>query len=336
MVYQKGWEFYVEPILKELPKDIEMLRISNNSNPRLFNPLYIWQSLKIAIQLRKAQIDLIHVQFFFPFLGYFLIFLKCPLVITLHEIEPRNLKGGLYGRISAFLLWCVIFLAPLLIRKSQRVIVLSESLKERLSENKPNLKVDFIPIGTTNYGKDDSNEQPRTVLFFGNVWWSKGLDILLKSMLASNLRDVKLVIAGDGKMPGEWLDLIEKGMVRFDIDLRNRHIGESEMHQLFSECTLVVLPYRSASTSSVLSTAFAYGKPVVASKTEYFLEVVKDGVTGFLADEAQFADRINRLIEDQALRLQMKRNIERYMNTRSWHRIAELHYQTYKEAMTVS
>lgn len=326
MVYQKGWDFYVDPIVDEMKGSIHVTKITNARNPRLFSPEYLLQALRMMLELVRCRPDIVHVQYFFPFLGYFLLLGRWKIVITLHEVRPRNLKGGSYGSVGAVLLWNAIFLAPFLIRKAKRLIVLTQTMKL-------NNRADVIPMGATNFSEVETPSQERTILFFGNMWWSKGLDILLRSVLSSDMRDIRLVVAGAGTMPDGWPELIRRCAEKFDVDLRNRRIGDDEMHSLFAESSIVALPYRSVSTSSVLTTAFAYGKPVVASAVGSFLDEVQDGKTGFLVREGRFAEAIRPILDDPRLRIQMEHNIREYMARRSWSSIAKAHVLTYQKAM---
>ncbi|MFZ9888374.1 MAG: glycosyltransferase, partial [Myxococcota bacterium] len=66
---------------------------------------------------------------------------------------------------------------------------------------------------------------------------------------------------------------------------------------LFARADLVVLPYRSATGSGVIPLAYHYGKPVLATRTGGLVDVVEDGVTGFLVppnDPAALAAGLRR------------------------------------------
>jgi glycosyltransferase involved in cell wall biosynthesis len=64
-------------------------------------------------------------------------------------------------------------------------------------------------------------------------------------------------------------------------------------------------------------TAYAFGKPVVATRAGNLPEYVQDGVTGLLVPPAnveQLAEAIVRLLSDDALRRRMGENATRWMH----------------------
>jgi glycosyltransferase involved in cell wall biosynthesis len=87
--------------------------------------------------------------------------------------------------------------------------------------------------------------------------------------------------------------------------------------ELFQRASLVALPYLSAASSGVLMTAYAFGRPVVATNISGLLEYVQDGVTGLLvapADVEQLAGAIVRLLSDDILRQRMGENAAHWVN----------------------
>src|SRR3990170_71755 len=61
---------------------------------------------------------------------------------------------------------------------------------------------------------------------------------------------------------------------------RNRERPNAKVAQLFEEAAVVVMPYIEASTSGVLATAYAFGKPTITTRVGCLPEIVLDGITG--------------------------------------------------------
>lgn len=126
---------------------------------------------------------------------------------------------------------------------------------------------------------------PETVLlFFGAVRPYKGLDVALEALarLPPN-RDVRLVVAGrfwEGHERYERL-VSELGLGE-RVELRDEYVTNEDAALAFSAADAVVLPYRSATQSGVVQLAFAYGRPVVATRTGGLPAAVADGRTGLL------------------------------------------------------
>ena len=114
------------------------------------------------------------------------------------------------------------------------------------------------------------------LLFFGNITYNKGIDILIDfyRKLSPNIKDkLHLVIAGnsiDGKLEG--IDIKQNE----GISVINRHIADDEMKYLFLKSSFVLLPYRITYQSGVLEMAFNYRKPVIVSDIPYFKSVISE------------------------------------------------------------
>lgn len=110
------------------------------------------------------------------------------------------------------------------------------------------------------------------ILFFGNVDYYKGVDILVDSFInSSQYNSRKLVIAGKG------LDFkSDANIIRI-----NRFINDSEIKSLFRNADVVVYPYRSATMSGVLSLAYYFGRKVFASSIPFFRENPNDEISYF-------------------------------------------------------
>lgn len=112
------------------------------------------------------------------------------------------------------------------------------------------------------------------VLFFGNINYNKGVDVLIEAVnkLDPAIRKrINVIIAGkdfDGavyKVSPEEKDL-------FHIVLR--HIEDDELIYLYKKIDYVALPYRKTSQSGILEMAFYFKKPILATKIPYFEQVL--------------------------------------------------------------
>ena len=81
-------------------------------------------------------------------------------------------------------------------------------------------------------------------------------------------------------------------------------ISEDRIRELFCDADVLALAYRDADGSGVMSQAFGFGLPVVASALPSFAEVIEDGGSGLLFDtddHVGMARCIERLASEPSL-----------------------------------
>jgi glycosyltransferase involved in cell wall biosynthesis len=146
------------------------------------------------------------------------------------------------------------------------------------------------------------------ILFFGRISKYKGIEYLIQAFnqISQNFPHVKLVIAGRGDL---WFEPANNGNIIF----LNRYIKTSELCGFIKNSLFVTVPYTDSTHSAVVATAYAFFKPVIATRVGGLPEVVKDGITGFLIppkDSSALASRMEQLITDNILLEQMQNNIQ--------------------------
>lgn len=254
--------------------------------------------------------DVVHVQWFqfSPVDYYFLNKLKkhgIKVIVSVHDILPFNEKKydmsfhkKIYGLCN-------------------QIIVQAETNIKRFNELFPenSKKVTFIPHGHfLNFVDKHEIEESRkhlnipsdktVLLFFGQIKKVKGVGILLEAFgkLAQKRDDLYLVIAGGVWKDdfGSYQEIIEKykltdKQIKTDISF----ISDNEVGYYYSACDIAILPYLDVYQSGVIQLVYAYGKPAVATAIAPFMEIVEDGVTGYLCkpnDVNSLIDTIERAV----------------------------------------
>jgi len=177
------------------------------------------------------------------------------------------------------------------------------------------------------------------LLFMGNLFPSKGPDVLIKAMprILKSFPNTRLVLAGKGILEQELKELAKKlGLeeyIRFPGfvtgSLKSRYYQAADVFALPSTMETEVLPI-------VLLEASAAGVPMVVSDLQTFRCIVEDGYNGLITkkgNEDELAHAIVLLLENQSLRDKMGENARGKVKDYSWDEIAEQTERVYKEVL---
>lgn len=173
------------------------------------------------------------------------------------------------------------------------------------------------------------------ILFFGRVSPYKGLKYLLRAlpMIKSSVPGICLTIAGEGDFQPDEVEC----MADDSVTVIHRRLDNAELAGLIQAAAVVVCPYTDATQSGVIMTAFAFGKPVVATRVGGIPEVVREGQTGVLVpprDPKALARAITELLLDESKRRRMESAIQGIARegTFAWDHIADETIAIYEKA----
>lgn len=169
------------------------------------------------------------------------------------------------------------------------------------------------------------------VLFFGYIHAYKGLDILLAAinLLTPENSGIKFVIAGSGS--SKELEELKKNRHCIVI---NRHLTNNELVGLNKNAQFVVCPYKSASQSGIIMTAFLFRRPIIASDVGAFSEVLENGVNGILVapnSPVELENAITKLFNNDNILKYMQSQVDSFSTKAAynWKSIAHKTKQVY-------
>lgn len=150
----------------------------------------------------------------------------------------------------------------------------------------------------------------RSILFFGQLSYYKGIDLLLQAIpkvLKVNPHEHFLIA---GKTNGFVLDKKLLDEYAHHITFIDDYLSVEQLSQLIHASKFVVCPYREATQSGVLMTAFAMGKTVLATNIGAFQEYISDGINGMLTspEPHSIANGIMKMLASNHY-LDMEKNI---------------------------
>ena len=250
-----------------------------------------------------------------------------------HEFANREAKSSFAGRLVDSL-----FSSPY--RAFSSIFLLSQSACDRFCEIYPEEagKTMVVPHGPellfperpgdvadlkARYRISDDDQ---LVLMFGGLRPSKGVPNLIEAFArVKDRRHARLLIAGYPSREFDAEAEIERisrlGLEdRAQIDLR--YLGMSELGSLIGLASVVVFPYRSATSSGALALAMSLGRPIIATAIGGLVDAVEDQITGRLV-EPDSPDAMAQALEDvlgdpNAAEEMAKRGQQVLLSERSW------------------
>ena len=298
---QSGMKHYSESLVHALAPAADVFYVRNYEScvtvpSRLvkLNPVSLrgWTGLfGLAREILRRRPAAIHLNSELPILlPLFPLFASFNSVITLHDAVPHEgerLSKRIFMRLHLLLLFVFI----------RKIIVHSAAIRDQLPDY---LRSRTHLLPHVNYrlwarvAPAPRGDGRFIVLFFGRLLRYKGLDYLLDEFRRLDPGKFELVIAGEG-------NLAEYDIQGDNIRVLNRFIPDEEMAALFNEAHTLALPYQSASQSGVAYMAFAFEKPVIATRVGALADVVIDDQNGYLIErEAEaFANALTRMAEPE-------------------------------------
>jgi glycosyltransferase involved in cell wall biosynthesis len=290
-----------------------------------------------AKYIKERNYDLVHIlhsdnRFWF-FFNFFIR--KEKSIQTLHEVTSHESDNSYYEKRKLNLLinkGTPIIFHSLISRK--RFIDYKQifSTKQTNDENLAMIRFGLFETYKcfSNGSENLSRNEKITILNFGRIVPNKGIHLLIEAVkILQDKYPIHLIVAGEG-IPYFDFDGIKS------YEFINRFISNEEIVNLINSCSMVVLPYTSASQSGVPMTVYSFGKPVIASNIAGFKEVIDHLKTGILVDDLTgkaFASSIELLLGNDDIIREMGENIKlKYSEGEfSWSAIAGHTMSFYKE-----
>lgn len=282
-----------------------------------------WSNLILLYFLIKEKFNIIHAVWSPNIYEFPIYVLRKKMVLTVHDPFPHSGLNTAIVRLRRK--FAFKFIPKLIILNHAQVHKFSDYYginPNRIIESRLSAYTFFNTIHT------DKKYTPNYpyILFFGKISPYKGVDYLLKAMaeVQHTAPDCRLIIAGGGKIPVATDEYKDLG----NVEIRNRFIPDDELVSLIRGSRFIVCPYTDATQSGVVMSAFAFYKPVIATKVGGLPEMVIDKRFGSIIkprDVEALSKAITFLWNDKTANQQLSDNIKEayYDGEFSWKSIAK-------------
>jgi glycosyltransferase involved in cell wall biosynthesis len=206
----------------------------------------------------------------------------------------------------------------------------------------PQSRCHYVPLGPYEIFTRFEQEplpptEPQTVLFYGRISPYKGVEYLVQAaqLARAQLPDLKVIIAGKLSYSLDTKIIEQDNTFEF----LNGYISNHQLAHLMHRSVLVICPYTDATQSGVIMTAYAFHKPVLATRVGGIPEVVEEGKTGCLVpprDAPALADALVAMLSDKARLTEMRRDIKQLSQSGplAWDEIATRTLGVYTNSLT--
>lgn len=210
-------------------------------------------------------------------------------VLTVHDAVPHPGERALGQQ----------WFQGISIRWSHQIVVLSDFVKNQLPRSVQD-KVSVIPhpvLTTTQQTSSRNLPNPPSLLFLGRIAHYKGIDLLLEAAKGFPKEKIrKLTIAGLPMMD------IALPNTDFSIQFHQKWLSNKEIQQLIQEHHILVLPYREASQSGIVTLGVAAAIPMVITKVGGLTEQLNEAEAIWVEPKPDsIRDGILKLIENPEL-----------------------------------
>lgn len=292
------------------------------------NPMTWWRTIK---RLRAWQPDVVVMQWWVPYWAPAWTVLtraikRLPnsprLVVICHNVLPH--EEGRLRRILPFII-------RLAIGQAGSFVLHSQADAQILKRILPTATARVAPLPTYANLADGADvtlpfslpDDRPLLLFAGFVRPYKGLDILIEALpLVLAEMPVHLLAAGEFWQGSEALyrQQLQDLEIEEHVTIINEYLPDELLVTCIERADVIVLPYRSATQSAIIQTAFGRNTPVITTNVGGLGEVVEDGRTGLVVppeDPQALAAAICRYFRE-GLKDQMRETIQNENGRFSW------------------
>ena len=190
----------------------------------------------------------------------------------------------------------------------------SKKLKQILDDNKY-ANVVYLPnfIDSATIEPDFNKTEKYNITYVGRLSNEKGLIYLIKAIpeIITIFPSCILHLIGGGPIESELKMLVKELNIEKTVIFHGR-VSEYFLNESYKKATIIIMPSIWMENNPIVALeAMAFGKPIIASNTGGYPDLIDNGITGFLIEPRnsdQIAKRIIQILSDDELAKSMGRN----------------------------
>lgn len=304
---------------------------SGTKAERILNSINPFSYIQTARQINRYKPDILIIPYWMSFMVpafssvCLLLNKKIKIAALIHNAIPHEKK------------FIDKPLAKFFFSRCDGFIVLSEPVREDLLSLKKDAKVTLYPHPiydhygepierNTACGELGIREDKKNLLFFGLIREYKGLDLLIDAM---NYLDnsYQLIIAGESYDGfSKYSELIEKLPYKENVRVYEQYIPDKMVPAFFSAADVLVLPYRSATQSGVVTIAYQMETPMIATNVGALGTSVEISQTGLVVPSVSadsISEGIKKFFSENSRINVYKENLKKEKDLLSWSNFAK-------------
>jgi len=231
------------------------------------------------------------------------------------------------------------------LRNANHIHAISEALKNSIVKNfgVDSKKVSVIPNGVDinlfnpSKGRKDPNRKEKIIVSVSRLTEKNGLEYLIKAMpRVFEKIDAKLVIVGDGDQRKILENLVKKLGIEDKVFFKG-WIKYEEVPKIVASSDLFVRTSITEGLGTAFLEAMACGTPVIGSRVQGILDIIRDGYNGILVqptDINEISESIIKVLEDESLRESLIENGLRFVQRYKWENISQQYLELYKKILS--
>lgn len=297
---------------------------------RYRNPLSFISELRFIARLRKIHADKIWFNTINLYQVIIARLLLKNVIISVHDVEFHPASND-YSSLLSHKLTLLLF--------KHRICTTSRSqaaiFKSNYGIEPKTLQLPIINYydRVSDYSVNREIGNTCQLFFFSSILPYKGIETLISAAEILISKNLKFALNIYGKIQYDAKEIKARILELRNTQLSDEYISYKDVHRIFCENDLLILPYRQVTQCGPLLIAYNTKTPVICTDLPGFREYVDDGKSGFLFDNSpdDLAIKIEFVLKNPRLIKELKEYIEQEISKKFlMHNLADKYIDIFK------